>query len=361
MRSTFSISFFVKKSKEKKNGKSPIVCRITINGDKVELATQLDIEAPKWSVPSNRAIGRSNDVKFINETLDSIRMSLHIAYRDLHEHGDIITADSVKNTYLQIGRFPQTLLELFKKHNEDQFELIGRGKSESTYKKYDLSYRRLKEFLKYKYGKEDIFLDHLTLGFVNDYEVYLRTKCYLGHNTTFKMIQYLKRIVSYARNLGLIRKDPFFQHKIKWKHSDPKYLTHFELESIINKEITIKRLAVVRDIFVFSCFCGLSYIDTLNLTQDNIEKHDDRYWIVTRRIKTDNDVRIPLFTIPRKMIDKYANENGIKLLPVMSNQKMNSYLKELADICGIRKNLTYHIQRHSKAHYYLLINRLRSV
>lgn len=283
-------------------------------------------------------------------------MSLYIAYRNLHELGQIITPDKVKRAYTQIGRYPQTLLGFFKKHNDDEFKLIGYSRSYSTYKKYDLSYRRVKEFLKLRYRKEDIYLDNLSLEFIRDYEMFLSTKYELSHNTVFKMIQYLKKIVNLARDLGVIHSNPFLQHTMKWKHSDPKYLTQFELESIINKKINIKRLAAVRDIFVFSTFTGLSYIDTLNLKPENIEKHNEAYWIVTRRKKTGNTVRIPLFSIPRKIIAKYADDDNQKILLVMSNQKMNSYLKELADICGIRKNLTFHVARHTFAVTIMLDN-----
>lgn len=163
------------------------------------------------------------------------------------------------------------------------------------------------------------------------------------------MMQFLKKIVNLARNLGIISYDPFFCHKTKWKKVKIEYLSMEEIQRITDKKITIKRIEVVRDIFLFGSYTGLSYIDIKNLTVNNIQRqHDESYWIITTRQKTGNRVELPLLDIPLKIITKYEKErDDLKLLPVMSNQKLNSYLKEIADICGINKRLTFHVARHS--------------
>lgn len=254
----------------------------------------------------------------------------------------------IKKLYTQTDMYPKTLLSLFEKHNEDALKLVGNGCSIVTYKKYDLAYRRVKTFLLQKCGKEDIYLDNLNLQFIND-ELYLRTECKLGINMASKMIQLLKKIVIQAKKLGIIGFDPFFQHQTKWEKVNVEYLTKQEIEKIIKKGITIKRLDVVRDIFLFSIFTGLSYINIKNLTVDHIElRYNDSFWISTKRQKTNTNVELPLLDVPLKIMDKYKNERkGVELLPVMSNQKLNAYLKELADICGIKKRLTHHVARHS--------------
>jgi integrase len=208
--------------------------------------------------------------------------------------------------YTQTEMYPKTLLTLFRKHNDDKLKLVGHGRVMDTYKKYELAYRRVQEFMLYQYSKTDIYLDNLNLQFVNDFEIYLRTKCKLGNNMTAKMIQFLKKVVNLARNLGIIHFDPFYLHHTKWEKVKIEYLTKFEIKKIIDKEITIQRLDTVRDIFLFGIFTGLSYIDIKNLTVNNIQQqHDGSYWIITSRQKTDNSVELPLV--------RYTQEDYIKI------------------------------------------------
>lgn len=349
MKYTFRISFFLKKSKVRKDGKSPIIARITLNGEKVEFSTQQSIATSKWHVGSGQAKENSHESITLNNDLNSIRMTLYTYYRNLSEKCEIITAEKLRRTYTQTEMYPKTLLTLFQKHNDDELKLVGHGRVMDTYKKYQLAYRRVQEFMFYQYAKEDIYLDNLNLQFVNDFEIYLRVNCKLGTNMTAKMIQFLKKVVNLARNLGVIHFDPFYLHHTKWEKVKIEYLTKHEIKKIIDKEITTQRLDVVRDIFLFGIFTGLSYIDIKNLTVNNIQQqHDGSYWIITSRQKTDNSVELPLLDIPKKIIAKYEEvRDGLKLLPVMSNQKLNSYLKELADICGITKRLNFHVARHS--------------
>ncbi len=349
MKYTFKISFFLKKSVVRKNGKSPIIGRITINGEKVEFSTHLGIASDLWIVETGEAKGNSNEAVKLNEELDSIRILLYTHYRNLRESYEIVTAEKLRRAYTQLDAYPATLLALYKKHNDDELKLVGHGRSMSTYKKYDLAYRRLQDFMQLKYLKQDIYLDNLTFEFVNDFEIYLRTNCELGVNMTAKTLQFLKKIIKLARDIGIISFDPFHKHKTKWKKTEIGYLTKCELKKIIEKEISIKRLDTVRDIFLFSCFTGLSYVDVKNLTIHNMQlQHDGTYWIFTKRQKTNNIVELPLLEIPYKIIRKYEKlRKGDELLPVLSNQKMNSYLKELADICSIPKALTFHMARHS--------------
>lgn len=276
-------------------------------------------------------------------------MTLYTYYRNLSEKCEVITADKLRKMYTQTEMYPQTLLTLFRKHNDDELKLVGYGRVMDTYKKYELALRRVQEFMLYQYSKDDIYLDNLNLQFVNDFEIYLRANCKLSVNMTAKMIQFLKKVVTLARNIGIIHFDPFYLHPTQWEKVKIEYLTKQEIKKIIEKEITIQRLDAVRDIFLFSIFTGLSYIDIKNLTVNHIQQqHDGSCWIITERQKTGNRVELPLLEIPLKIIAKYDDERvGLNLLPVLTNQKMNSYLKELADICGIHKRLTYHVARHS--------------
>ena len=127
------------------------------------------------------------------------------------------------------------------------------------------------------------------------------------------------------------------------------FLTDEEVLQIVNKELNVPRLELVRDIFIFSCFTGLAYIDVANLTPDNIVMLGGKEWIMTKRQKTSVETNVLLLDIPKRIISKYSHQTyrDGKLFPILSNQKTNSYLKEIADICGIKKNLTFHLARHT--------------
>jgi site-specific recombinase XerD len=220
-----------------------------------------------------------------------------------------------------------------------------------SYKRYLLGRKRLADFIYYKYKISDLAIKDITTTFIRDFEVYLRSDCKLTTNVTAKTLQYLKKIIIVAFNDGIIRSNPYGNFKIKMERIERGYLDQSELDIIMEKYIPIKRIENVRDIFIFCCYTGLSYIDVQALKSDSIRKaFDGNLWIMIKRHKTDVPVNVRLLDVPKNIIAKYSGEllNG-KLLPVSSNQKMNAYLKELADICGITKNITTHVARHTFA------------
>ncbi len=242
-----------------------------------------------------------------------------------------------------------TILNLFQKHNEDVKQLVGISKSPATFQKYEVTRRHLSEFIYRKYNVSDISIKEITPMFINDFELYLRTACKCGANTTAKFMQFFKRIILIARNNGTLVGDPFANYKIRLERVDRGYLTEEELKIITKKKLASERLVQVRDLFTFSSFCGLAYSDMAALTQDNIRtSFDGNLWIITKRKKTNTNVNVPLLDIPKMILKKYEGKlpNG-KILPVISNQKLNAYLKEIADVCGIKKNLTFHLARHT--------------
>lgn len=194
--------------------------------------------------------------------------------------------------------------------------------------------------------------------FITDYEMYLRTECKCNENTTAKFIQALRLIVVKAKNNGWIFADPFANYKIKKKRVDRGYLSQQEIDLIIEKVFTCQRLEQVRDVFIFCCFTGLSYIDVKQLrSKDICSSIDDKQWIMTKRQKTKTSVNVPLLRIPLAILDKYKDKlPDDALLPVLSNQKLNAYLKEIADLCGIHKNITFHMARHTFATTTTLLN-----
>ncbi|MEG1898781.1 MAG: site-specific integrase [Bacteroidales bacterium] len=351
MKSTFKVLFYLKKGAEKKNGEVMIMARITVDGKICQFSTKQSVHPKDWSVKSCRAIGRSAAIVQINNLLDEVKSSLHTIYHDMQRRDNYVTAEKVKNEFLGHGQTSETLLAMFTKHNEDVKALVGISKSPATFQKYEVTRKHLSDFIQYKYRISDISMNEITPMFINDFEVYLMTACKCSANTTAKFMQFFKRIVLIARNNGILAGDPFATYKIRLKKVDRGYLTEAEITTILKKKLVSERLEQVRDVFIFSCFCGLAYIDVKNLTQDNIRtSFDGNLWIMTKRQKTDTTVNVPVLNIPQMILEKYKGQlpNGM-LLPVISNQKLNAYLKEIADVCGIEKNLTFHLARHTFA------------
>ena len=367
MKSTFKILFYLKRDRMKSNGKVPIMCRITINCEAARFNTKLEINPDLWDTRNAKAIGKSNEAIEVNDLLERTSGSLRRIQRELWEKGENVTSEKIKNIYTGFSSKNETLLKLFEEHNQEIEQLVNISKSKATLQKYKVTCRHLKEFMELKYKISDIALREIDHKFICDFETYLRSQCSCNSNTTGKFMRFVKKIIIRAINQGLISADPFANYKIQIKKVDRGYLTQQELDTIIYKEFPTQRLEQVRDVFVFSCFCGLAYIDVRNLKVSDIQiSFDNKMWIIKNRQKTDIQSRIPLLDIPKSIIEKYHSkkldntslQEGIpgwnkfpneRLLPVLSNQKVNSYLKEIADICGISKNFTFHLARHTFA------------
>ncbi|MFS2871689.1 site-specific integrase [Phocaeicola dorei] len=350
-KSTFRILFYIRKNQVNKDGKAGIMIRLTVNGEIAQFSSKLDVEPDLWDVNSQKMQGNSLKARQLNSLLEDVRTTLKNHYHDIEMHEVYVTAEKVRNAFLGITSRQQTLLELFRSHNEDVKKLVGISKSAATYAKYDRCMRRLEAFMQSKYRIKDIALKEITHVFITDFETYLRTECGCNENTTAKFMQTFRMIVIVAKNNGWIFADPFVNYKIRLKRVDRGYLTEQELHKILKKKFTCKRLEQVRDVFIFACFTGLAYIDVRNLTKDNIRtSFDGKPWIMTARQKTDTAVNVPLLKVPQAILKKYEDKlpNGL-LLPVLSNQKLNSYLKEIGDLCGISKNITFHLARHTFA------------
>ncbi len=351
MRSTFRVLFFLKRDKQKANGNVPLFCRITIDRQEARFGMKQDVNPSIWDVKAGKAVGRTSEVVEINSIIDKTKSSLFNVYNDLLLSDANVTAEKVKNYFLGGATKTHNLLEQFIRHNEDVEKLIGISKSKATYQKYEVTRKHLTNFIKEKYNLSDISFKEINHLFLTDFEVYLLTTCGCNPNTTAKFMQFVKRIVIIAKNNGWIKADPFVNYKIRLKKVDRGYLLQEEVEAIMAKEFSTKRLEQVRDIFVFSCFTGLAYIDVKKLRKENIRtSFDGNLWIMGKREKTDVTFSIPLLDIPKKILAKYEGTlPDNRILPVPSNQKMNAYLKEIGDLCGINKEISFHLARHTFA------------
>ena len=355
MRSTFRVLFFLKRDKQKANGDMPIFCRITIDKQEARFGIKKDVKPSIWDVKAGRAVGRTSEVVEINSIIDKTKSALFNVYNEILLSDVNVTAEKVKNHFLGGATKEHNLLDLFKRHNDDVERLIGVSKSKATYQKYEITRKHLTDFIKEKYNLSDISFKEINHLFLTDFEVYLLTTCGCNPNTTAKFMQFFKRIVIIAKNNGWIKADPFANYKIRIKKVDRGYLQQEEVEAIMVKEFSTKRLEQVRDIFVFSCFCGLAYIDVKNLRKENIRiSFDDKLWLIGKREKTGVSFTIPLLDIPQQILDKYEGAlSDDRVLPVPSNQKVNAYLKEIGSLCGIDKELSFHSSRHKELSFLL--------
>jgi len=231
---------------------------------------------------------------------------------------------------------------------------VGSDISYRTLVRFRTLKKHLSDFMKYQYQVDDIPLHKITIAFIYEFEHYLKAVRHNEHNTAVKYVKNLKTVIFFGLNIDWLQQDPFFKYKAKLKEVHRGYLTQEELDILKNKNFTVERIQSVKDIFIFCCYTGLAYIDVKNLTMDQISMGiDSNLWIKTKREKTQNLVNVPLLPPAYDIIKKYAHHpvrsKNNKVLPVMSNQKMNAYLKEIADICGITKNLTTHLARHTFA------------
>ena len=358
---TFALLFFLKKDKKQPNGTVPLYLRVTIDGQRADISTKRYINPDVW-LPKEQKMGRkSEENRSVNAYLKTFEHDIFETHRQLITENKIITAEVLKNRIQGIEEKPRMLQQILKRHNEDIKALIGKGYSHATWVKYCTTQRHLTEFLKWKYNLSDISLKQLSYEFVTDFEFYLKSEKSIDVNTNAKYIKNLKKIVRECVSKNWLDKDPFMAYKVKSKQTEREYLTELEIETLEEKEFEFERLTHIRDIFLFSCYTGLAYVDVYNLTPDHISLGmDGEKWIFTHRQKTEIASRIPLLPPALAILKKYEKDKEVmikgKLLPVPSNQKVNAYLKEIATCCGIKKELTFHVARHTFATTVTLTN-----
>ena len=361
MKARITVLFYIKRTKTNKLGQCPIFVRITVDGKRTENSTGMFIDAKNWSSKAGKSIGKSQDSKLINEQLEIVKNKIFNTKIELQNNVETITVDNLKNKLLGISERNRTLIPIFQNHNNRIEALLGQEYAPGTLERYKTSLKHTQDFLQWKYNINDIELDKIDHALICDYEFYLRSVRKCANNSAIKYIKNFKKIVKQCMANGWIQNDPFANYKSKVKEVERVFLSEAELNKIADKKFVGERLSIVRDLFLFSCFTGLAYIDLKNLTKEHISKGiDGEQWIFTHRQKTESASKIPLLPTPQHIINKYKNhphcEIQNKLLPVPSNQKMNAYLKEIADVCGINKELTFHIARHTFATTVTLTN-----
>lgn len=354
MNTIFTQLFYLKKGKRGSSVKVPIYLRLTVNGERSELSISRKIEPSKWDARTNKVRGTTPEAKELNAYLNKVRNKVNKIHEKFIENNEPFTALDLKNQYTGKGQKLKMLLEVFDEHNQMMKKLVGIEFALGTYKRYHTTKNHVKDYITSEYGKSDIPIKNVNLKFIRGFEYFLKERKSCNHNSSLKYINNFKKIIRMAVANEWITKDPFYNYKVKFKTVDREILTKEELEKIASFNISLPRLAIVKDMFVFCCYTGLAYVDIQKLNHDNIVTHiDGSLWIQAKRTKTKTKLGIPLLPPALAIIEKYEDHpkvvNGECLLPVLSNQKSNAYLKEIADLCGIKKKLTTHLARHTFA------------
>lgn len=356
-----TLHFYAKSTKRNSVGLFPIYVRLTVDGNRLEYSTKKFIDPAKWSSSTSRMKGNSEEARSINSILDFIKNKINEIQYELLKGGISFTIEEFKNRLLGTTERTRTLIPIFQDHNDKIKALIGKEYAAGTLERYETSLKHTKDFLLWKYNVTDIDILKIDHAFITDYEFYLRTVRNCANNTAVKYIKNFNKIIKICLANNWLERNPFANYKSKIKEVERIYLSENEIQEIINKDFGTDRLSLVRDIFLFSCFTGLAYIDVKNLTKSHISLGiDGEKWIFTHRQKTESASKIPILPVTQLIIEKYENHpqsiNEDRLLPIFSNQKMNAYLKEIATVCNINKELTFHIARHTFATTITLTN-----
>ena len=360
-RNTLSVLFIIKKAKLLKNGEAPICMRITVNKRVAEVMIKRSIPIDLWNQKKECSKGKDRVAAELNHYINTVRAKVLQIHRELEIDNKPITADIIKDCFYGRDKVQRSLLEVYAEHNEKCRALIGKEYTESTVTKFDTSINRLKEYIRSCYHRDDIMLAELDGQFIRNFDFWLKTEKHCQNNSALKHLKNLKKVVRIALANDWIKKDPFYGIHFKQEEVNVEFLSREELDILMNKEFAIKRLEQVRDIFVFCCFTALAFVDVQQLSREHLIKDNNgALWIRKARQKTNQMCNIPVLSIPQRILRKYEdNAECIKkgvLLPVISNQRMNAYLKEIADLCGITKRLTTHVARHTAATVVFLAN-----
>jgi len=354
-KNTFSILFWIHPTRVK-NNQTPVFTRITVNGKRANISLKLQVDIGLWDSNRQRAKGNSAASRLLNSYLDQVHAKLVEVYQNLKYKEQLITAELVKANYLGEGENSKTLQEILEYHRKKIETTLTTG----TLRNFGVTEGYLNKYLKSQLKTKDIYLKNLNYKFICDFESYLNMYWpkghpkAMGHNTVMKHIQRFRKIITLAFHLEWIEKDPFLRWKPTYEKTEREFLSANELSNLQSYDFKIERLDRVRDLFVFSCFTGISYVDIMNLTKENITIGiDGDKWIFTNRQKTKAPVKVPILNKAQELINKYDNHPITvitdTLFPIISNEKVNLYLKEIADACGIQKNLTFHMARHTFA------------
>lgn len=359
VRSSFAILFFIRESRVRKDGTASIEIVLTVNGERCAFSTGKRVKSCNWDKTKQQVKGKDEEAQSLNNYLKAIKAKLYQKEAELLDRGFIITAELLRDAYFDKVESlkEKSLFEVFEEHNKEQEKLVGNGVSKATYWISVYTVRLLKEFVQQKYKREDLYLRELNLNFIQSFHTFLRIDKGMAQNSSTKHLKLLKKIINLAVANSYMTTNPFITYKIEREPVEIDFLDEEELRKIINFDTPLPRLERAKDMFLFGCFTGLSYIDIKTLAPEHFEKDNaGRIWIKKRRVKTGVLSRIPLLPIAKLILDKY--KGGEKLLPIQDPADINKYLKDIAILCDIKKRITFHTSRHTFASTVTLANNI---
>jgi site-specific recombinase XerD len=361
MNNRFNLLFYFKKPKNYRKSMLPIYMRISADCQRTEISTQRKWDPARWNMAAGRAIGTKEDARALNAHLDTLQAKVYEAQRQLIADNEEVTIENLKLKLEGKRARTKMFVEVFREHNEKLKQLVNKDFSEGTLERYETALTHTVSFLQWKFKISDIDIQELNYQFATEMEFWLKSVRNVSHNTAVKYISNVKKIINICLKNGWLNKDPFLGYKMSKREVVREILSEEEIDIISAKTFAVERLTVIRDLFLFSCYTGLAYADVKKLKRNEIAKGiDGEQWIFTQRKKTDAPSRIPLLPQALKILQKYESHplcvSKEVLLPMPSNQKMNAYLKEIADLCGIAKKMTFHTARHTFATTITLTN-----
>ena len=359
MKSTFSIIFYLKRQVVKKDGTVPVMGRITVDGTQAQFSCKVTANPKSWDTKGGRMTGKSMLALEVNRKLDKMRVSINKHYQEILDRDNYVTAEKVKNAFLGLEYRCQTLLKVYAQYNEDYEKLYKAGmRSWGSLRRYRCVYRHLQEFLQSRYHVNDISLKELTPAFITDFEAFLRTDKHLCENSLSVYMLPLRTMVFRAIDNGWLTRDPFHDYKVPKVETTRGFLTKEEIHLLMNAELKRKTMQLIRDLYLFCCFTGLSFADLKNLKEEHIQTFfDDSEWIMIDRQKTGVRSTIKLLDYPKSIMEKYRGlcADG-RIFPVPCYSDCRGILLRVAKRCGITKHLTWHMSRHTMATEICLTN-----
>ncbi|WP_288898942.1 site-specific integrase [uncultured Alistipes sp.] len=349
MRSTFRILFYLKRNAPLKNGRVPIMARITLDGQRVQLSTHLSVNPETWCAATGQVAGRGRCADQTNRQLADIRFRIEQCYRTLFLNGSAVTPAMIKEAYLGITH-RECLLEFFRRHNEEFRRMVGVSRSATTYNKYRCVCHHLERYVRQTYRRDDLAFSELDKGFVTGFHAYIVQQCSRKKNTAWIYMIALKHVLMVARSKGCLTHDPFAGYKLHSEFVSRNYLNEAEISRMMRLELPSGALRLVRDAFVFSCFTGLSYVDVCNLTRRQIQQNGGQTWVDLTRRKTGTEVSVRLFAVPQAILRRYLPADCDEpIFGLPGNGWCNKRLEQLAAAAGISKRVTFHTARHTFA------------
>lgn len=361
MESNVKITFWLRSSKKTSAKQVPIYLRVWYNYDHFTKTTGLAIKQSEWDKKGMRVKGNTDEVNTINSQLDAIKLRSLQIVNQLSLSGKPFNIQVIKKLLDGNEANQVTLMRIMDEHLKEMQKLKGKDYEQATIIKYANTKLRLQQYLKFKHKRSDIYLYELNHTFVADWVIYLKNKHANSTTTCYKHLQRLNRVIRKAINYGYLEKYPFGDYRLRMPKKRIEYLTQDEVDRIETTDFKVSRLNTIRDIFVFCCYSGMAYAEVESLTPNNITQGmDGELWLNIIRKKTQKHYQVPILPKAMEIIEKYKSHplclKKERLLPVPSNVKYNAYLKEIAEVAGIKKYLTTHLARKTYASTIMLGN-----